>query len=280
MAKLFEYEYVSSPIHNLNAITKLVMCLVIASLGTFYFDPRFQIPVLLIIIVIGIMAKFPFRKYQGVILLPMFLTMVAFSYRSIFMFDPDLFKVFPAEMVSREILAITPIDFPIIGKTALTVGSIIWLLHFSLSVATVILAMSIFVYTTSLSELLQILYALKVPFPGIYIITVALRFTPEMIRQMEVIQTAQKLRGWSGASRNPIKKIKAHLPMMVPIVRYIIRSIDVMTMSTRNRAFGMGKATVLRDFEPSPLDIVILSFASLGFFVALFFLYVYDVGMV
>ena len=128
------------------------------------------------------------------------------------------------------------------------------------------------------SEMVQVLYSTGLPSPAVFVVMVALRFIPEMIRQLESIQIAQRLRGWEVSSRNPVKVARGYFPLLVPMLRYIIDSVDRMTISSKNRAFGRRKATGLRDLTLQRVDYIISGVTIITFVIAVYLLFRYQVG--
>jgi energy-coupling factor transport system permease protein len=278
MATMFEYEPIETPIHRLNPITKIILFLSITFLSGFYLDPRLKIPLLILLVFICILARLPFKKYSGLLWVAVVAVLITSSFRAVFMIKPGYFRVFPAEFVMIELFQITPPDFPVFGRTAVTYGALLWLSAFPLTTATVVLAMAGLVHTTSQSEMVQVLYSAGLPSPAVFVIMVALRFIPEMIRQLESIQVAQRLRGWEIASRNPVKIARGYFPLLVPMLRYIIDSVDRMTISSKNRAFGRRRATGIRDLTFQGKDYLISGFTLTLFIAAIYFLFRYQVG--
>ncbi len=278
MATMFEYEPLNTGIHRLNPVTKLVMFLSITFLSGFYLDPRLKIPVLIILIVICSLAKLPFRKYAGLLWVSLLAVLFTSSFRGIFMIKPGYFKAYPIDFVMTELFQITPPDFPIFGRTAVTYGALLWMSAFPLTTATVVLAMAALVHTTSQSEMIQVLNSARLPQPAVFVIMVALRFIPEMIRQLETIQTAQRLRGWHIESRNPIKIARGYFPLLIPTLRYIVASVDRMTISTKNRAFGLRPATGLRDLTFRGIDHSLIVIILGIFFIGLYMLFAHHIG--
>ena len=278
MATMFEYEPLQTPIHRLNPITKIVLFLSITFLSGFYLDPRLKIPILILLIALCVIAKLPFKKYSGLLWVAIIAVLITSSFRAVFMIKPGYFRVYPIDFVMTELFQITPPDFPVFGRTAVTYGALLWLSAFPLTTATVVLAMAGLVHTTSQSEMVQVLYSAGLPSPAVFVIMVALRFIPEMIRQLESIQVAQRLRGWEIDSRNPVKIARGYFPLLVPMLRYIIDSVDRMTISSKNRAFGIRKATGIRDLTFQSKDYLISGATLAIFVVAIFFLFRYQVG--
>jgi energy-coupling factor transport system permease protein len=278
MATMFEYEPIETPIHRLNPITKIILFLSITFLSGFYLDPRLKIPLLIFLLFICFLARLPFKKYSGLLWVAVVAVLITSSFRAVFMIKPGYFRVYPTEFVMTELFQITPPDFPVFGRTAVTYGALIWLSAFPLTTATVVLSMAGLVHTTSQSEMVQVLYSAGLPSPAVFVIMVALRFIPEMIRQLESIQVAQRLRGWEIESRNPVKIARGYFPLLVPMLRYIIDSVDRMTISSKNRAFGRRRATGIRDLTLQGKDYLISGFTLTLFIVAIYFLFRYQVG--
>jgi len=278
MSTMFEYEPAETPIHRLNPVTKIVIFMSITFLSGFYLDPRLKIPLLLLLLIICRIAKLPFKKYSGLLWVSVVAVLFTSSFRGIFMIKPGYFKAYPADFVMKELFQITPPDFPIFGRTAITYGSLLWISAFPLTTATVVLAMAGLVHTTSQSEMIQVLNSARFPQPGVFVITVALRFIPEMIRQIESIQMAQRLRGWHIESRNPIKIARGYIPLLIPILRYIVISVDRMTISSKNRAFGLRPARGLWDLSFRRRDYAIIVLALATFSMGLYMLFVYQIG--
>jgi energy-coupling factor transport system permease protein len=278
MATMFEYEPKDTVIHRLNPVAKLTLFLGITFLSGFYLDPRLKIPILVLIIVICRVAKLPFKKYSGLLWVAVAAVLLTSSIRGIFMIKPGYFKAYPTEFVMTELFQITPPSFPVFGRTAVTYGALLWMSAFPLTTATVVLAMAGLVHTTSQSEMIQVLSSARLPGPAVFVIMVALRFIPEMIRQMETVQKAQQLRGWHVDSRNPIKIARGYFPLLVPMLRIIIEAVDRMTISTKSRAFGLRPATGLRDLTFKPKDYIVTTASLLVFIVAIYLLFKFQIG--
>jgi energy-coupling factor transport system permease protein len=267
---IFTYNAYDTPIHRLNPFIKVFFLIVLSLGGSYMIDPRWKLPLLLIVILLGVIAKLPFRKYLGLLALVTVMMLLATGYQSLFLVNPEYFKVYPKELVSQVLFNITPEGFPVIGQTALTVGSLIWLARLPLAGVTGMLLLATFLHTTSLNDIVHVMSLVRAPYPAIYIAMVAFRFAPDLAQQMKIIQTAQKLRGWSAETRNPFKKVKLVGALLIPMARHTIKCIDIMTISVQNRGFGAGRVTGMRPLTLKPIEIVVLIFCALGFAILLF----------
>ena len=93
-------------------------------------------------------------------------------------------------------------------------------------------------YTTTPSELTQgiekafgFLNKIKVPVSEFAIMmTIALRFIPTLLDEMDKIIKAQKSRGADFENKNLFKKIKAYIPIIVPlIINSVTRAVELAT---------------------------------------------------
>jgi len=280
MASAFEYEYHSTPIHNLNPISKVFLFGFFMVIGGIYLDPRIRLPLLAVLLIILRIARVPLRNYKAITLLSLFATLLGGAYTAFLMVNPNYFKVYPADWVSTLIFQITPPDFPIIGRAAVTYGALLYWLAMPLTPIIVLLSMAGLLHTTSLSDIVSILSKLHLPFPIIFMTTVALRFVPELTQRIGIIQKAQSLRGWTSETRNPIKRITLLKPLLIPLTRYVVRSVDVMTISSSNRAFGLGPVTPVRGFDFAPLDILISIVSLLLMALGMYLLFAFNFGTI
>lgn len=254
MSGPFEFVYRETFVHRLNPLSKLLLFGFFMVIGGLYLDPKIKLPLLGCLLVILRKAKLSLRPYKLISVLAVIATVIAESYTAVFMVNPAYFKVYSPEWVSVEVLRLTPPDFPLFGETGITYGVLLYLVASCLTVVTVILAVAGLVHTTSLTDTVSIPAAIRVPFPVVFVSTVGLRFIPELARQINIIRTAQSLRGWNVETRNPLKRVAMLRPLFVPIVRHVIKSIDVMTMSSKNREFGLGRVTPVCSFRFTPAD--------------------------
>ena len=278
MAAPFQYEFHNTAVHRLTPLSKLGLFGAFLIMAGVYLDPRLKIPMLVILWILLALAKMPFRPYRGILVIASIAVMVGQSYTAVLMVNPDYFKVYDRDWVSIVILELLPPDFPIFGRAAITYGAILYLISFPLQVIPVILTVAGLLHTTSLSEIVSVLSRLRMPFPVIFMTTVALRFVPEIVEKLRLIQRAQSLRGWTMETRNPIKKITRLKPILVPITRSVIRSVDVISMSSKNRAFGLGPVTVMASFEMKTVDYIVTIGISVLTVVGLYAAFAWDFG--
>ena len=196
------------------------------------------------------------------------------------MVNPEFFKVLPPETVTKTVIEITPEGFPIIGHTAITYGSLYYLVAI-ISKAPVAWTLGLtLIYTTSLADILEALRFLRLPPKLIFIIMAAWRFLPTMIRNMENIVKAQTLRGWKVNTRNPSKLIKQILPLTRPLARQFIAAIDQISISTELRCFGVSKPSSFKKLKFSVYDKILIIALPILTIVLWYLALVYYIGLI
>ncbi len=275
---LFVFQPLDTPIHRLNPALKIAFLVMLSLMLGYLIDPIWKTVMLIGVIAIAVTAKLPIKNYLGLLIFIGVMMIVATGYQSLFLVNPDYFKVYPHELVSQVLFHLTPKGFPVVGETALTVGSLIWMARLPLTALTGVLLLATFIHTTSLNDMLQVMSKLHAPFPAIYIAMVAFRFAPDLARQIEIIQTAQKLRGWTTETRNPIKKIRLFAPLLIPISRHTIKCIDVMTISVQNRGFGAARVTGMSSLTLRRTDLAALGVGFVLFVTMMFGIFVLNWG--
>jgi energy-coupling factor transporter transmembrane protein EcfT len=275
---IFQYQAINSPIHKTHAFAKFSILIVVSLLGSFILDPRYKIPLLILVLIYARISKLPLKEYKGLFLLVGISLLLVSLYSVFFIVDENLFKVIDPEWAGTVIFQITDADFPIFGEAALTYGGLVWMANRVLSGLLVITLLANHVNTTSLNETVQALSSLKAPFPVTYITMVAMRFTPELAGQFTLVHRAQSLRGWQVKTRNPVKIVRLYAPLLLPVIRYVIKSIDITTMSTQNRAFGLGPVTNMSEGQISTTDKAIIISAWVILIVMLVLIFGFNIG--
>ena len=154
-------------------------------------------------------------------------------------------------------------------------------LRFSL----LVLGSSVLTFTTTPTELTDALEVLlkpltyiKIPVHDLAIImSLALRFIPGLMEETDKIMMAQKARGANLDSGNFFKKIKAMLPVLIPLFVSAFRRADELADALDARCYNASnKRTKMKVFKLKATDII--SFFVFVAIVVLIFLDKYLVG--
>ncbi len=170
------------------------------------------------------------------------------------------------------------------GFINITWGSIFNSILISLRIVTLIFISSVLTFSTSptqltdaIERLLKPLSKIKVPVHEFaMMMTIALRFVPTLLEETDKIMSAQKARGADMESGGLLQRIKALIPVLVPLfVSAFRRAYDLATaMESRCYTGGEGR-TKMKILSIQKLDVVVLllCFAFLGVFIYLNFLF-------
>ncbi|HBT48079.1 MAG TPA: energy-coupling factor transporter transmembrane protein EcfT [Peptococcaceae bacterium] len=96
---------------------------------------------------------------------------------------------------------------------------------------------------------------LKVPYLYAFMLVTSLRFIPILQEQLDLVLQAQRARGRDLEGRNFIKRVKAVVPLALPLLLVSIRRSRTLAISLETRGFGSGPRTHLRPLAFRPADI-------------------------
>lgn len=100
---------------------------------------------------------------------------------------------------------------------------------------------------------------LKVPYLYAFMLVTSLRFIPILREELDLILQAQRARGYDLEGRNFIRKLKAILPIALPLLLMSVRRARTMAISMETRGFGAGPRTHLRTIDLQPRDIAAIA---------------------
>ncbi|MEM1943490.1 MAG: energy-coupling factor transporter transmembrane component T [Candidatus Caldarchaeum sp.] len=275
MPQWFEYEPKGTILHRLNPLPRVTLYISLLMLVSFYYDPYYLAVLAAVITALFIIAKTP-PKWL-VIAVP------AAAYRSIEYFilgvaqaNPALFKVWPKEFVSQVLFEI---PFPFIGNVKLIAGAALWVFgHVSHIILGAMVTLTL-IYTTSMTDYVLLLRYLRFPYQVIYVVTVALKFVPDLFRTISIIAKAQRLRGWGSKTRNPIKAAREALPVILPLTRQIVYYVDVLNISSQIRGGGAKTARYHSTLIVKKFDIILTTMFIVILSVLVYLLFAYNMGI-
>ena len=121
--------------------------------------------------------------------------------------------------------------------------------------------------TTPLDRLLTALLKLRVPFPLAFLSVMALRFLPEVAREVLVVRRARARRGRPTWRRSPADWIRLELALLRPIVARSLRRARTLAESLELRGFdATSPRAVHRPLHMGKGEFVVLAIATFGCF--------------
>jgi len=243
-------------IHKLDPRMKLIITVIYIA-AIFFASDIYTLSVIFIInILIIALSKIPF-----IIILKALKPLI---FIIAFMFVINVF------MTSGEVLLFS------IGFIKVYLDGVIYALFMVLRVVSLVSATSVFItYTTSptmltdaIERLLSPLKKIKVPVHEFaMMMTIALRFIPALIEDTEKIINAQKARGADFYSGNILKRAKALVPVLIPLIVSAFRRADELATAMECRCYiGGDGRTKMKRLKYSGMDI--LAFALSVVFMA------------
>lgn len=252
-----EFQQGNSFLHRLDARTKLFGFMLIVIAVFLFSNPVYNLAVLLGCIFLAYSIKISVKKLKATFL-TLFPILILIIILSSISYNPNSFQ----KPVSKIILfSFLPGDF-MVG----TLGGILLGISLSLRIFTLVISSTILTYTTPIDDFLQILRKLRVSYKIAFIITTAIRFIPTMEKKAQQIIEAQQARGAKFQDSNFVKRIKAYVPVMIPMIVESLRMSENLAMAMLNRGFGATPHwTVLQEIKAKPIDI----FVSIIFLIVL-----------
>ena len=165
-----------------------------------------------------------------------------------------------------------------LGWLKITLSGILNSVFVSIRIVTLILASSVLTFTTSPTQLTDAIERLLRPLAKLHVpvhefammMTIALRFGPTLLEETDKIMSAQKARGADMESGGIVQRIKALVPVLIPLfVSAFRRAYDLATaMESRCYHGGEGR-TKMKILKFGHTDWVVLVFAvlALGLFI-------------
>ncbi|MBN2095473.1 MAG: energy-coupling factor transporter transmembrane protein EcfT [Candidatus Aenigmarchaeota archaeon] len=119
-------------------------------------------------------------------------------------------------------------------------------LVFSARFLVLIFASVIFTMTTSTRDLMLALSKLKLPYSFVFMLTVAIRFIPVIMAEINNVICAQKVRCYNPELKwnSPVESMKRFVPILIPVLMLLLKRANELALSVESRAFNpKGKVT-------------------------------------
>ncbi len=248
MAGVVEYLPKASPVHRLNPLAKMAWALVVLVLSMTYTDYFYLIVLFHSVLAVALCAGV-LREIAGLFKGLFTFAFILFLMQVLF-FDAgtELFKLLP---VGRGYLGVTDqgIEFGV---------------AMAFRMLSVVVSFLVFLTTTRTQDMLNTLVEkLRVPYDFAFMVLTAIRFIPTFIGELKQIADAQKSRAFVVEGWNPVNKIKAYLPIAVPLVLSSLKKARQMALAMETRGYGAGRRTYLKELTIVGTDIVIIVLAVL-----------------
>jgi energy-coupling factor transport system permease protein len=96
----------------------------------------------------------------------------------------------------------------------------------------------IFLSSTMVEEFVFGLRKFGLPMPVAFAFSLAFRMVSQLVKTAGTVKQAQQIRGLDVDSGGIFQRIRNHLPLLIPILVYCIKSVDSLTRALEARGFG------------------------------------------
>lgn len=161
-----------------------------------------------------------------------------------------------------------------LGRIKITANGIETALFMAIRIVSLVVVSSLLTYTTSptaltdaIERLLKPLTYVKVDVHSIAMtMTIALRFIPTLIEEIDKIMSAQKSRGANLDSGNLIQRAKALIPVLIPLFVSSFRRAGELAYAMECRCYRGGEGrTKMKVMKLAPRDFISLAFVVIFF---------------
>ena len=167
-------------------------------------------------------------------------------------------------------------------KITITTGGVIRSVFMGLRVVLLIISSSVLTYTTTPNDLTDAIERLLLPLKWIKLggavhamsmmMTIALRFIPTLVEETEKIMNAQKARGADFETGKLTQRIKAIIPILIPLLISSVRRAYDLAEAMESRCYngGIGK-TRMKVLKISFRDVVAVIMVAISFAAVILF---------
>jgi energy-coupling factor transport system permease protein len=143
------------------------------------------------------------------------------------------------------------------GVLPLTVGGLFYGISLGLRILTMVMLTTLLLICTPIDHFVAAMRQIRVPHFMVFIVMTALRFIPTMQQRADQVLDAQRARGARIDRGGMISRIRAYIPIMVPLLTSGIRMSDDLAAAMVNRGYGATKRpTALMTLQARPSDYV------------------------
>ncbi len=253
------YIETDSVVHRLNGVTKLVLFLCWVTMALTSFDLRLLCGLLLCGFLILHLSKIPFRVYKPFFLFMLYLLVINALF--MFLFSPLQGVVY---MKSKTVL------FTLSNRYVVTQETLFYLLVIVVKYFSIFPVALVFVFATHPTEFAASLNKIGIPYKVAYIVSLTLRYLPEITKDFVNIMHAQQARGIDISKKVSLwRRIVNVSKVLIPLLLSSLDKADVIANAMTLRGFGKKKKRTWYNEKALQISDVFL-LVGIAIFVAFF----------
>jgi len=125
-----------------------------------------------------------------------------------------------------------------VGPLTLHSVSSLYGIAMGLRLVSMVVAGLIFLSATMVEEFLFALRKFGLPMPVAFAFSLAFRMVSQLVKTAATVKQAQQIRGLDVDSGGIVQRIRKHVPLLIPVFIYSIKSVDALTRALEARGFG------------------------------------------
>jgi energy-coupling factor transport system permease protein len=229
--KLFSYNSVDTPIHNLSGLAKL-LCFLFLSFAVMYsYDIRVILLVMVFSVSILVVSKIKFSQIRSMIL-----------YVLVFLVTNTIITFFFSPEMGVEIYGTRHVIGNLYGNYKLTSEQLLYQTTKFMKYFSIIPLGMIFLLTTNPSEFASSLNRAGVHYKAAFAVALTLRYFPDIQRDYHDISQAQQARGLDLSHKARLKdRVKNALLVIIPLIFSSLDRIELISNAMDLRCFAQAK---------------------------------------
>ncbi len=125
-----------------------------------------------------------------------------------------------------------------VGPVKLHRDSMLYGVGMGMRLVGMVVAGLVFLSATMVEEFVFALRKSGLPMPVAFAFSLAFRMVSQLVKTASTVKQAQQIRGLDVDAGGVVQRIRNHVPLLIPIFVYSIRSVDSLTRALEARGFG------------------------------------------
>ncbi|MFC2063575.1 energy-coupling factor transporter transmembrane component T family protein [Chloroflexota bacterium] len=229
--KLFSYDQVDTPIHNISGLTKLICFLMLTSAAMFSYDIRVILGMMVFSFAVLAVSRIKFSQIRLMVI-----------YVLIFLVTNAVISFFFSVEEGVKIYGTRHVITSLFGGYELTYEQLFYQVTKFFKYGSVVPFGIIFLLTTNPSEFASSLNGVGVNFKAAFAVALTLRYFPDIQRDYQDISLAQQARGLELSNKAKFsERFKNSLLIIVPLIFSSLERIDLISNAMDLRGFAKSK---------------------------------------
>lgn len=243
----FRYRDKGSAVHQVNPFSKLAWGGSILVLALLFDNPLYLLLLLLSTLPL-VMAGKVWREWASLMKLSLYLALLIIVINALVSYE------------GSHVLYQFSFKLPLLGTPRITFEAIVFGMGNALRLLAIMSAFAVLTLTIHPDDLMLAMIKLKLPYKSVLVTSLATRFVPTLIDDVERITDVQRSRGLELNKGGLRKRIKGAMSIIIPLLSNSLDRTVQVAEAMESRAFGSRpKRTSYRDIGLNALDVALLA---------------------